>query len=152
MAQALAETDVSEYMLSIPGVGVVISAGLLGEIGNPQRYECWRQVQKLAGLNLVEHSFRQRRGQRTISKRGRAGLRSLLYRASLALVAKNPEFRALYRYFITRSENPLARKHALVAIGLKLLRVIFGLIRHRTCYDADNVLGRYRKRQIGLAS
>ncbi len=152
MAQALEKTGYAEYLLSIPGVGVVTAAGFLGEIGDPGRYESWRQVQKLAGLNLVEHSSGQYRGQRKISKRGRPRLRSLLYYASIGLVARNAEFRYLYDHFLSRGENPLKRKQALVAISLKLLRVVMGLLHNHETYDPAKVLGRHRQQQLGIAA
>lgn len=152
MAAALEQTGLAECLLSIPGIGIVTAAGFLGEIGDPDAYASWRQIQKLAGLNLVENSSGQRKGQRGISKRGRPGLRALLYQASLVLVARNPEFQALYRYLLNRAANPLKKKQALVAVALKLLRVMFGLIQRKTRYDAGKVLGAYRQRQLALAA
>jgi len=35
---------------------VITAAGFLAEVGDLSRYEHWRQLQKLAGLNLVEDS------------------------------------------------------------------------------------------------
>lgn len=93
MADALALTGLADNLLSIKGVGMVTAAGFLGEVGDPTRYEDWRQIRKLAGLNLTENSSGSRKGKTGISKRGRPGLRNLLYQASLALVAKNPQLR-----------------------------------------------------------
>lgn len=56
MADILAGIDIAGYLLSIPGIGLVTVAGFLGEIGDPQNYEHWKQIQKLAGLNLSEQS------------------------------------------------------------------------------------------------
>ncbi|WP_143288763.1 transposase, partial [Calderihabitans maritimus] len=139
MEKALRETGLAEYLLSIPGIGPVTAAGFLGEVGELTHYGHWRQLQKIAGLNLVEQSSGQKKGVRTISKRGRSGLRNLLYQASLTLVAKNQEFKALYRYLTTRPQNPLKKKQALIAICNKLLRVMFTLGKEKRYYDADKV-------------
>lgn len=152
MGRALEATGVAEYLLSIPGVGMVTAAGFLAEVGDPHQYQHWRQVQKLAGLNLVEQSSGQKKGARSISKRGRPGLRCLLYQAGLALVARNPEFKALYRHLQTRPVNPLRKKQALVAISLKLLRVMFTLVREKSYYDPQKVLGSYRVSQLQQAA
>ncbi len=64
-------------------------------LGDFRRYSHWKQIQKLAGYNLVEQSSGQKRGQRTVSKRGRPGLRSLLYRTSMTIVANNVEYEFL---------------------------------------------------------
>jgi transposase len=152
MATALKATGVAAYLLSAPGVGVVTAASFLGETGDLQRYEHPRQLQKLAGYNLKEYSSGQHHGQTTITKRGRPGLRNLLYQAAAALVAKNPEFKALGTYLKTRPQNPLKPKQALVAVACKLLRVLFTLVTKQRYYDPQIVLGQFRTQQLGLAA
>ena len=48
----------------------------LGPIGDPQAYTSAREVLKVAGLSLVEHSSGILGGQKRISKRGRPALRA----------------------------------------------------------------------------
>ena len=151
MAEALEDAGLSRYLLSIPGVGVVTAAGFLGEIGDPTKYKNWRQVRNLAGLSLMENSSGKRQGNTIITKRGRSGLRCLLYQAALVLVAKNSAFRALYHYFLARRQNPLKRQEALIAVGLKLLRVMFKLATAKELYDPSKVLGHYREEQLKAA-
>jgi len=56
-------------------------------------------------LSISQHNpSGKHRGETKISKRGCPELRSLLYKASLTLVAKNKEFKALYNYFLKRRE------------------------------------------------
>ena len=69
-------------MLSFPGIGIVTAAGILGEIGDPKRFESWEQVRKYASFNLVEDSSGDQQGKTVISKRCRAVLRNILYQAS----------------------------------------------------------------------
>ena len=148
MADALVLTGMADNLLSIKGVGIVTAAGFLGEVGDLSRYEDWRQIRKLAGFNLTENSSGLRKGKTGISKRGRPGLRNLLYQASLTLVAKNPQFKALYQHLKTRRENPLKSKQALVVIACKLLRVMFTLSKENRLYDPEKVLGAYRQQQL----
>lgn len=152
MAEALERTGLARYMLSVPGVGVVLAASFLGEIGDPSRYEDWRQLRKLAGLNLVENSSGERKGKTEISKRGRSGLRSVLYWIVLTMISRNAQFRALYQYFTTRKDNPLKTKQALIALACKLLRVLWALIKGKQMWDPSKVLGAYRLEQLGLAA
>lgn len=148
MTVAVAKTGLGQYLLSIPGVGLVTVAGFLGEVGDPARFADWRQLRKLSGLDLTENSSGKHKGTKRISKRGRPGLRCLLYRASLTLVATNPQFAALYRYLKTRNENPLRNKQALIAIACKLLRVMFHLVTRRLTYDPALVFGPVREAQL----
>ncbi len=152
MAQKLEATGLAAYLLSMPGIGVVTAASFLGEIGDPRNYDNWRQIRNLAGLNLMENSSGKHESRTVISKRGRCSLRCLLYQISLTMVATNPHFQALYHHFLTRSINPLQKKQALVAIGLKVLRVMFGLVTNHEVYDAAKMLGEVRKEQLALAA
>lgn len=152
MGTALGQTGLAQFLLSVPGVGVVTAASFLGEIGDPARYEDARQVQKLAGYNLKENSSGQHRGQTRITKRGRPGLRRLLYLAALVAVAKTAEFKALHTHLKNRAQNPLKPKQALVAIACKLIRVLFTLARKQRNYDRQIVLGEFRTQQLGLVA
>ncbi|WP_459874575.1 transposase, partial [Calditerricola satsumensis] len=42
-------------MMSIPGVSEMTVAGFLAETGDLRQYRDWRQIRKLAGLNIVEN-------------------------------------------------------------------------------------------------
>lgn len=96
MEELLKKIDIAEYLLSIPGIGIVTVAGFLAEVGDLANYTHYKQIQKLAGLNIAENQSGKHKGKAKISKRGRPELRNLLYKASLVLVAKNKEFKALY--------------------------------------------------------
>ncbi len=63
MTDALFQTGLAGNLLSIKGVGVVTAASFLGEVGDLARYEDWRQLRKLAGLNLTENSSGDRKGK-----------------------------------------------------------------------------------------
>jgi transposase len=152
MELALQKTGVAPYLLSVPGIGIVTAATLLGEAGDLTRYEDWRQLRKLAGYNLKENSSGEHQGRTRISKRGRPGLRCLLYQAAMVLVARNAQFKALYRHFKIRPQNPLKGKQAVVAVACKLLRVLFTLVRKQRFYDPLVVLGEFRTTQIGLVA
>lgn len=152
MEKQLTATGFSDYLLSIKGIGVVLAASLLGELGDPSRFDSWKRIRKLAGLNLVEESSGEKKGRRKISKRGRRLLRSYLYQAALVMVAKNKEFSELYRYLINRKQNPLERKKALIAVATKLIRVILTLIERKENYDSAKVLGPVRENQLQEAA
>jgi len=76
-------------MQLIKGVGSMTVARFIAEVGDVRDYDHPREIQKLAGFNLVENSSGKYKGQTRISKRGRLRLRSLLYRVTFPLVAKN---------------------------------------------------------------
>jgi transposase len=144
----LDEIPGTAQMLNIPGVGVTTVAGFLAEVGDLSNYDHGQQIIRLAGLNLKENSSGKRKGKTGISKRGRSRLRGLLFRCIMPMVAKNAEFKALHKYYTTRSQNPLKKKQSLIALCGKLIRVLFTLGTKQKEYDANDVLGPVRITQF----
>lgn len=151
MAETLKKTEISEYLLSITGMGVVSLATCLGELGDPLRFESARQMSRMAGYNLIEDSSGKSKSGTCISKRGRKNLRSVLYQISLTMVANNKELRQLYDYLKTRENNPLKKMQALVVISKKVLTLIFTLSKKKAYYEPELVFGSYRKSQLQAA-
>lgn len=152
MEEALEETGFKEIILSIHGIGVITAASFLGEIGDPLRFEHPRQINKMAGYNLIEDSSGKNKSGTVISKRGRKNLRSILHQMAKVMVAVNPEMQELYKYLKTRNCNPLKKKQALVVISKKIVTIIYNLVKKQTKYNANLVLGDYRKNQIKQAA
>lgn len=151
MAEQIEETGMGKYLTSIKGVGVVSAAAFLAEIGNPDDYENYKQVQKKAGLNLKENSSGQHKGKTTVSKRGRPSLRQLMYQIALVSVARNPEMKNFYRYLTTRQENPLAGKQALIAVAVKMIKVMLAVCKRREYYDGSKVGKGHRDARLQVA-
>jgi transposase len=127
-------------LLKIKSIGLVTVAGFLAEVGDIRCFDSPKQVQKLAGLAIRENSSGKYRGQTTISKRGRARLRAILFRAAIALSAKNPEFQSIHRYYTTREKNPLKKKQSIIAMACKLIRVFYAVMTKGYAYDPDKML------------
>ena len=129
-----------EELLKIKGVGIVIVAGFVSEIGDIRRFHSPKQIQKLAGLALKETSSGKCKGQTTISKRGRSRLRAVLFQAVMPLVAKNTEFAEIHRYYTTRIKNPLKKKQSLIALSCKLIRVFYAILSKGIAYDSTKLI------------
>jgi len=127
------------HLLSVPGIGEETIIDLLAETGSLSHYHHPRQLIKLAGLTLRENSSGERKGQKQISKRGRRKLRALLYRAVLPLIRNNKAFFDLYQYYLTRMDNPLKKKEALVVLCSKMLKIFHGLCRHHVNFDGEQM-------------
>ena len=127
-------------LVKIKGIGLVTVAGFLAEVGDIRRFNSPRQIQKLAGLAIRENSSGKHKGRTSISKRGRARLRAILFRASIALAAKNQEFREIHRYYTTRANNPLKKKQSIIAMSCKLIRVFHSIATKGCAYDSKKLL------------
>lgn len=129
-----------DEILKVKGVGLIMTAGFIAEIGDISRFEHANQIQKLAGLNLKENSSGKHKGKTTISKRGRRRLRAILFQGILPLVATNAEFQELHRYYTTRANNPLKKKQSLILLCCKLIRIFYALLKKRTAYDPQKMM------------
>lgn len=125
----------ADKLIEMNGVGLVTIAGFVAEVGDIGRFQSPKQVQKLAGLALRENSSGQNKGQTSISRRGRARLRAVLFQAVMPLVSKNQEFMEIHRYYTTRAKNPLRKKQSLIALSCKLIRVFYALLTKGCAYD-----------------
>ena len=151
LEEQLKETGYYESLISIPGVGIVSAAMLVGEIGEINRFDSYEQIRRYAGLNLVENSSGKHQGKTTISKRGRGLLRSILYRIAFTMIGKNEEIKELYKYLTTRKDNQLKKKQAIVAVIGKILQIIYALVTKNEEYKATRVFTYERIEQLKVA-
>jgi transposase len=139
-------------LLKIKGVGLVTVAGFLAEVGDLRRFDSPRQIQKLAGLAIRENSSGKHKGRTSISKRGRAKLRAILFRAAISLSAKNSEFREIHKYFTGRATNPLKKKQSIIAMSCKLIRVFHTIVTKKRAYDPAKLLADIHRNQPDKAA
>ena len=108
----------AEKLLEIKGVGIRTVSGFLAEVGDISRFNNPKELQKLAGLALVENSSGKHKGETTISRRGRKRL----------------------RYYTTRRLNPLKKMQSLMAVGAKLIRIFYAILTKGVDYDPKKMV------------
>ena len=148
MDDIISALDIGKYLTSVPGVGKIIAASFIAETGNLDRFDDWKQIRKIAGLNLVEQSSGQHKGKTKISKRGRPDLRRIIYIIGDKGMLVSPEMRGYYNYLRHRQTNQLKHHQAILAVGLKLMRIMFHVVKYKEYYDPAKSLGDERLRQI----
>jgi len=130
----------ADKLLEIKGIGITTVAGFIAEVGDITRFDSTKELQKLAGLELVADSSGKHNGKTKISKRGRKRLRYLLFEAAISVVGKNEEFKEIHRYYTTREKNPLKKMQSLIAVACKLIRVFHVILTKGISYDASKML------------
>lgn len=133
-----------DKLLEIKGIGITTVAGFIAEVGDITRFNDTKELQKLAGLELVADSSGKHKGKSRISKRGRKRLRYLLFEAAISVVGKNEEFRQVHEYYTTRDKNPLKKMQSLIAVSCKLIRIFHVILTKGVSYDASKMLGDIR--------
>lgn len=131
MERYLEHIAYSHCILSIKGIGIITTAGIIGEAGDFRKYTTIKEIMKLAGLDLYEVSSGKHKGQRHISKRGRSLMRKQLYYAAVNAVKTNG---IMHHQYHTMLDRGMPKTKALTAISRKLLKLIFALARNNTMY------------------
>ena len=140
----------AEKLLEIKGVGIKTVSGFLAEVGDISRFKNPKELQKLAGLALVENSSGKHKGETTISRRGRKRLRYLLFEVAMSLVSKNREFAELHNYYTTRKQNPLKKMQSLMVVAAKLIRVFYVMLTKGVDYDPKKMSEDIKRPMINL--
>ena len=129
-----------DNILEIEGIGEVTVAALFSEVGDINRFSTSKQLISYIGFDLKECSSGAHKGKMKISKCGNRKLRNILFKVSLPLVLQNPYFKMYYQYLTTRTENPLKKMQALIAVCCKLIRCIHGMMKHKTKFDGSKII------------
>jgi transposase len=135
----LMEVDEAQYLRTIPGLGWASVAGLLAHVGAIGKYRHGRQLIKLAGTNPSRRDTGQTIGRgQAMSRRGRAGLREVVYLATISCLQHNPRIRAHYDRLIQRADRPLTKMQALGACMNKLLLYAFAVMSRQQPFELDH--------------
>lgn len=135
----LHQIPLAAHILSIPGIGAVTCGVFLGELGNPDYFKDPRQIIKYAGYDPKENDSGLRTGRRIISKKGRWLLRKYLYFMAMRVVHRSEFFKRYYENKQRGAHRPLAKKEALCAVIIKLIRVVFALMRDKKMFTEDMI-------------
>ena len=121
------------YIKTVPGVGNITAATILGEIGDINRFDNPSKLVAYAGLDSsISQSGEYESTSGHLSKRGSPYLRKALYHAAVRAEFSDPVFNAYYQK--KRSEG----KHHLVAtnaVARKLCHTIYAVLKNNTPYE-----------------
>ena len=127
--------EIESPIISIPGIGYVLGAIILAEIGNIENFSNPNKLLKFAGLEpSVYESGKFKAGNTPMVKRGSPYLRWALLQAARLVAYRNDTF---HRY----QQRKLAEgKHFLVVqthLAKKLVRVLFHLLKTNSDFDIN---------------
>ncbi len=122
-----------DRLLSIPGVGPVLSRWALMLLQHGQRFGSAAQFAAYLGLIPSEHRSGQTVHKRPqLSKTGPGHLRAKFYMAAMSAVRYNPMVRAHYERLLQRGKCKMA---ALGGAMRKLAHICFGVIKNQTDFQ-----------------
>lgn len=124
---------INSTITTIPGIGKVTAATILGEIGDISRFSTPSKLVAYAGIDAsVSQSGEYHSTNNKMSKRGSPYLRKALFSAALVASNCDPVFKAYYQK--KRSEG----KHHLTAVGAvarKLCYTIHAILKNNCPYE-----------------
>ena len=143
--EKISEVPYIDKLLEIKGVGLKTVIGFVAEVGDIRRFDDPKQLQKLAGYAVVKNSSGKHKGESHISYRGRKRLRYVLYEAAVSVVSHSGEFKAIHRYYTTRTRNPLKKMQSMIVVACKLIRIFYMILRTGATYDASKMMSDIRR-------
>jgi len=120
---------------TIPGIGAVLAAAIVGEVGDITRFPNAKALVAYAGLDATVRASGQFESTRNhISKRGSPVLRNSFWLAAISARRFNPELKAYYN--AKRSQG----KHSNVATGAvarRLIHLVYSIWKENRPYSPD---------------
>lgn len=119
--------DANRVITSIPGIGEVLGAIIIGEIGDISRFDSAPKLVAFAGLDVsVKQSGEFLGTQNKISKRGSPYLRRAIWTAANCAAFCDPVLSEYYQSLRARGKHHLT---AVGAVARKLCNIIFAVLR-----------------------
>jgi len=123
--------SIGSPITSIPGIGFVIGAALISEIGDIQRFSSPAKLLAFAGCEPSTYQSGNFTASKTpMVKRGSKYLRNALYQAVGKAFLKSPSFREYIKRKRQGKHHFVAMSHAMK----KMTRVIFAVLTNNTPY------------------
>ena len=120
---------------SIPGIGQLTAATVLGETNGFELIRNTRQLTSYAGLDVKEKlSGTSVKGKAKISKKGNKYLRKTMHMPALAAIRHDDRFKAIFTRLV--SKHGIKMK-AVVAVQRKLLEMMYTIYKTNTTYDKN---------------
>lgn len=123
-----------QRLMEIPGIGPIISAALISELGDGSQFSNGREMSAWCGLVPRQHSSGDRTVSLGITKNGNKHLRTLLIHGARSVVfCRKTEGDALSRW-VSRLVERRGKHKAIVALANKLARICWAVIRSEQSY------------------
>ncbi len=126
-----------QNLMTIPGVGPIISTAMVAAVGNGEAFEKGRDMAAWLGLVPRQYSTGGRTILGRISKRGSRYLRTLFIQAAKVILMRPhnwPKFS--FGNWLAEADQRLHRNKLAVALGNKLARIAWSVLRNNRAFDA----------------
>ena len=127
--------ELNSEITTITGIGDVLGACILSEIGDISRFEKASQLVAFAGLDVaVKQSGEFTGTEMKITKRGSPYLRRAIWLAATVASFKDPALSIYYKSLIARGKKHLT---AIGAVSRKMCNIIFSVLKNKKAYTPN---------------
>jgi transposase len=127
-------------LMSIPGVGPMISTAVVAAIGTGEAFERGRDFGAWLGLVPRQYSTGGKSILGRISKRGSRYLRTLFIQAANVILMRPQNWEQFsFGAWLTAAQPRLHRNKLATALANKLARIAWSVLRHNTSFGAHQV-------------
>jgi transposase len=135
LAERLDDDDLAGLLRSIPGIGAITAATLIGELDAFKRFAGPDQVVAFLGINPgLRHSGKRAPSHAPMCKVGSRRGRHMIYMATLTAIVHNPVIKAFYQRLVLAGKS---KKLAIGACMRKLVHIILAVVRRGKPFTND---------------
>lgn len=135
--QVCRASEVCQRLVQVQGVGPLTATALVAAVGNAKVFKSGRQMAAWLGLVPRQCSSGGKQVLLGISKRGDRYLRSLLIHGARAVVKQAARKLDTMSGWIRGLKERRGYNKACVAVANKNARILWSLMAHNTCYQAN---------------
>lgn len=129
------EPDAQRLLRSIPGIGVLTAAALVGFIGDINRFSSPEKLVAYIGLDCrVKESGTSVKGKGFLTKCGNAHLRGVLFNAAFVARQKNPDLKTYFEKKIGEGKHYFS---AMCAVERKLVHLIYAVWKRGSPFEQE---------------
>ena len=131
---------------SIKGVGIGTIAAFLGTVGDMSRFSNSDKLVSYIGFYpRIFESGKYKKRNPGIQKAGPRELRYMLYMSSVAAIKHNIYLKKYYHDLVS---GGMPAKKALIKVAVKIIRMMYSMLKYKTCYDPSRVFMQHSSEKI----
>jgi transposase len=120
-------------LTTAPGIGTVIAAEIIGEVGDITRFHSPSSLAKYAGCAPKEHSSGKTHHHRK-TRSGNRRLNCAFHRMALSQISRTGNEKAKL-YFQQKISQGKSKSQALVCLRRHMVNIVWMMMKHKTTYD-----------------
>lgn len=138
MVELSQQLECFEVIRSIPGIGELTAAMIIGELGDITKFKSNKQLNAYVGIDIKRYQSGNTQYRDTINKRGNKKARRLLFWVVMNIIRGQRHYDNHiidYYYKLKKQPNEKPHKTAVVACMNRLLKTIHYLVTNNRLYD-----------------